>query len=102
MENKMFLVSFGSSDSFIADQHELDEARESVEKFLKDKFAGADVDYDFFKYATVKEIRPEDMKDYAGYRHLDSANIEILKTHIATGVDVMESDKKLNSNHANY
>ena len=100
MENKMFLVSFGSSDSFIADQHELDEARESVEKFLKEKFAGADVDYDFFRYATVKEIKPEDMKDYTGYGHLDPATIDRIKTHIATGVDVMESDKELNSNQA--
>ncbi len=100
MENKMFLVSFGNSDSFIADQHELDEARESVEKFLKDKFAGADVDYGFFKYATVKEIKPEDMKDYAGYSHLDPDTIDRIKAHIATGVDVMESDKELNSNQA--
>ncbi len=97
MENKMFLVSFANSDTYVATQQELDNAQVSVEKYLKDNFAGVDVDYDLLKYADVKEIHPAEMKDYESYRHLDAAAISEVESAVATAVKVMESDKELNS-----
>lgn len=96
----MYLVSFGDSRKYkvVATNGRYDrinEVREEIEKFLKEKFPSAGV-LKFYREPHVEDIPEAEQEKYAGYPVLDESAVknieEVLTTEVANRQDQAELD----------
>lgn len=106
-KRRMYIVSFGDSRKYriLVDSEDNENALKPVvdtenelNRFLAREFPGETFAY--YTTPRVTEVNPEHADKYASYPPLDSRAIEDVKDVLIREIEVMNSDRELNSNDA--
>lgn len=98
----MYLVSFGDSRKYkvvSSNGHydRLNEVREEVEKYLKEKFPNASV-LKYYREPHVEDVPEADMAKYADYPALDDAAVKEIEAVLSEEVTIRRDQAELNDN----
>lgn len=99
-QEKLYLISFGSSDKYVLRDTEVGEKSSMTQieaelnAFLRKHFPNETFTY--YTTPRVEEISQADESEYASYRALDSQAIEEIKKVLVEEVKNMEANSELN------
>lgn len=98
---KLYLVSFGSSDTFRvyadSEKEAADNAAAIVKAYLTKEFPSAG-NLKFIEHPDIHAVDESDAAKYASYPELDPENIKALEKHLKNEVEAKEAVSQLNSN----
>ncbi|MCM1320081.1 MAG: hypothetical protein NC217_06825 [Muribaculaceae bacterium] len=104
-ERRMFIISFGDSKKYriIVDNDDNEHALAPVVKTENElnRFLAREFPNDTFAYYTtprITEVNPEHEAEYASYPKFDDKAVADVKKELVREIQVMNSDRRLNSN----
>ena len=104
---KFFIVSFGNSREYIyevengtggsglSSSDSLQKVKENIKGYLEKQFPGESLAY--FDTPQIREIKEEDLSEYAGYPKLDASAVKKIEAVLKKGVDVRQDNDLLDS-----
>lgn len=103
--NRMFIISFGDSKKYriIVDNNNEEgalapvvETENELNRFLAREFP--DDTFSYYTTPSIMEVSPEHEAKYASYPKFDDKAIADVKRELVREIEVMNSDRRLNSN----
>lgn len=98
---KLYLISFGSSDTFRvyadSEKEAADHATAMIKEYLGKEFPVHN-SLEFIEKADIHYVDDSDAAKYAEYPELDTETLKALEKHLKTEVEAKEAVSELNSN----
>ncbi len=98
-DKKFYIVSFGDSRKYRVSQKNYDmigAVKNELTEALSKQFPGQNICY--YIKPQILEVDPDQSKEYENYPELDANGIDEIRKTLATGIEVMDENFKLDAN----